>query len=352
MNDTSSDHHFFYPRRTPHGVTYDEPITLSTQLILKHAEAKGVNWRVLEDTKIIELEYQGKIRHFRFQISPNTSDIGFYACLDKGVTQGLLRTAGVTVPNGYRLFRADSQDQWREVFDALAKPMVVKPSHGNQGKGITMGVSTLEQYLPAVEKAFSFLNDKEAGVYVEEQFEGKEYRVVATRDKVIGILYRMPGNVLGDGQRTIQQLLDEKNADPRRGTDDTFALFKIQHDEELDQCLRDQNLTLESVPAAEQRVWLRKTSNIARGGDSIDVTDEAHLSVSELALKAIQALPGIDFVGLDFMTTDITAPQTPETHRIIEINSSPGFCINVFPFLGKERHAEIEFLKLAFPELP
>jgi D-alanine-D-alanine ligase-like ATP-grasp enzyme len=351
MNDTLTDHHFFYQRRTPHGVTYEEPITLSTQLILKQAEAKGVAWRALEDTKIIELSFQGKVRHFRFQISPNTTDIGFYACLDKGVTQGLLRSAGVTVPAGYRLFRGDSPDQLKEVFESLTKPLVVKPSHGNQAKGITMGVSTFEQYLSAVEKAFSFLNDKEAGVYVEEQFEGKEYRVVATREKVIGILYRMPGNVVGDGQRTVQQLLDEKNADPRRGTDDTFALFKIQHDEELDQCLRDQEMTLEHVPAAEQRVWLRKTSNISRGGDSIDMTDEAHPSVAQLALKAIQAIPGIDFVGLDFMTTDITQPQTPETHRIIEINSSPGFCINVFPYLGKERHAEIEFLTLAFPEL-
>lgn len=346
------DSQFLYQRFTPTGLVTEKPIPLSTRLILKAATECGVEWQVLPGTRIIQLEYNGVIKHFRYQISTETTDIGFYACLDKSVTNQLLRSADVVVPKGFSLNREDSQDYWLEVFDALQKPLVVKPTHGNQGNCITMNINTKEEYLQAVQQAFDFLNDPEAGVIVEQTCKGKEYRILATREKVIGILYRMPANVVGDGVSTITQLLEQKNADPRRGRDLTFALFKIDIDRDLRRTLELQGLTLESVPAKDERIFVRQVSNIAKGGDSIDVTDEAHQSVKDIALKAINAIPGMHFAGIDFMTEDISVPQTPGSHAVIEVNSSPGFCIQVFPYMGKSRRAQYEFLKLAFPQLP
>jgi glutamate--cysteine ligase len=341
----------FYQRKKISGWENDEPITLSSLLILEAADKYGISWKVLPGTKIIEMEYKGQKKYFRYQISSATTDVGFSACLDKTVTNNLLENAGIRVPKGFGLMRSDDRKYWDEVFDALQKPVVVKPSHGNQGNAISMGILDKEQYQKAVEKAFAFLNDREAGVVVEETFVGNEYRVLATREKVLGVIFRVPANVVGDGTSTLQQLIDQKNSDPRRGSDDTYALFKIQTDENLMSCLAEQNLTLDFVPTKDQQVFLRRISNIAKGGDSIDMTDQIHPSVAEIAVKAVNALPGLDFVGVDFMTKDITQPQTENSYIIVEVNSSPGFCIHEFPYLGKKRHAEEEFLAIMFPEL-
>jgi glutamate--cysteine ligase len=345
------DKTFYYSRLKVSGWEKEEQITLSTQLILKAADKFGVQWKVLPGTKIIELLYQGITKYFRYQISSETTDIGFYTCLDKSVTNSLLREAGIQVPRGFDLTRRDPESYWLEVFDALQKPLVVKPSYGNQGNGITMGIKEKAAYIEAVKKSFAFLNDPKAGVMVEETVAGSEYRILVTREKVIGILSRVPANVVGDGQKTVRQLIEEKNSDPRRGTEDTFALFKIQLDEDVLGNIAEQGLTLESVLPEEKQLFVRKVSNIAKGGDSIDMTEVAHPSVSEIAVKAIRALPGLDFAGVDFMTQDITKPQESGTYTIIEVNSSPGFCIQEFPYLGTPRHGAEEFLYLSFPSL-
>jgi glutamate--cysteine ligase len=81
------------------------------------------------------------------------------------------------------------------------------------------------------------------------------------------------------------------------------------------------------------------------------VTDVAHPSVKEIALKVMAAIPGLEFAGIDFMTTDIAAPQSAGTYIIVEVNGSPGFCIHDYPYEGQNRHAAREFLFLIFPEL-
>src|SRR5690606_19949911 len=100
-----------------------------------------------------------------------------------------------------------------------------------------------------------------------------------------------------------------------------------------------------------KQVFLRQNSNISTGGDSIDVTDIAHPSVSEIALRAMKAFPGLAFAGIDFMTRDITQPQTQDTYTIIEVNTSPGFCIHDDPYQGENRHVAREFLYILFPKL-
>lgn len=87
------------------------------------------------------------------------------------------------------------------------------------------------------------------------------------------------------------------------------------------------------------------------GGDTIDLTDEIHPTVKELALKAINAIPGLAIAGIDFMTKDLFSPQTPETYSVVEVNHNAEFGIHHFPMVGKERNATFDFLQLLFPEL-
>ena len=273
-----------------------------------------------------------------------------YACNNKKITSNLLHNAGITVPKGFRVKPDYTEKYLTEVFLALKKPVVVKPSNGNLGDNITVGITDFEQYQQALNLAFSY-TDRENAAIVEEMFSGKEYRILVTREKVLGILHRVPANVVGDGKQTIKSMIKQKNTQAIRSEDGTKSHLKIRIDADLRANLKNQELELSTVLKAGKQVFLRKVSNISKGGDAIDFTDEAHPSVNQIALDAIQAVPGLSFAGVDFLTQDITKQQTPDSYVIIEINDSPGFDIHDYPYKGKNRHVAREFLYLLFPEL-
>lgn len=275
-----------------------------------------------------------------------------YLTGNKRNMRNLLSKRGLVVPKGYAIKRTDKEPYWIEVFEALKKPLVVKPNKGSQGKGITVGIESLFEYRMAVKKSFEHARKKNAWVIVEEEQVGfDEYRVLVTNEQVIGVIQRVPANVVGDGTSSIKQLIRVKNSDPRRGEAiDHPPLFRIKFDSEMKEFLSKRGLTGRSVPQKNQRVYLRGVSNISMGGDSLDFTDKAHPSVEEICLKAINAIPGLSLGGVDFMTTDITAKQDETTYSILEVNNSPGIDIHDFPFEGKNRRAGQAFLRELFAD--
>lgn len=183
-------------------------------------------------------------------------------------------------------------------------------------------------------------------------FTGTEFRVLTNREKVLAVLKRVPANIVGDGESNIQKLIKQKNKHPSRQPDTVGpSHLPIRIDKKLKQNLEEQGLDLRSVPNKGAQIFLRKVSNISRGGDGIDVTDTVHPSVKDIALKTIRAIPGLEFAGIDFMTTDVTAEQNNSTYIIVEINSSPGFDIHDMPYTGKNRQTAAAFLRLLFPNL-
>lgn len=63
---------------------------------------------------------------------------------------------------------------------------------------------------------------------MEEFLAGKEYRFLIMGDEIVGILHRVPANVVGDGVHTIEQLIHEKNKDSLRGKGYRTQMEQIQ----------------------------------------------------------------------------------------------------------------------------
>jgi len=343
----------FYKRYTPNGLVDDRPITSSTRLILREAKNLGMEIKHLIGTNVFKLKYRGKEKDFHFQNPSCNSATGMYIANSKRATRNLLQNNKICIPTGYALKMSDSSNQKKEVYDSLKKPLVVKPDRGSQGKAITVGIRNFSEYLKALRKAANYSKDREAWIVVEEQLIGyREYRVLTTREKVIGVIKRIPANVIGDGVSNIRKLIKIKNSDPRRGeAKDHPPLFKIEMDDEMKEFLKKKDLNWKSIPLKGQRILLRGVSNISMGGDSIDYTDKVHASVRELSLRAINSIPGLELGGVDFMSKDITTKQKPGSYAIIEVNNSPGIDIHDYPFIGIKRNAGLEFLRVMFGEL-
>lgn len=343
-----------YTRLTPSGFLPDKVVTISSLVILEAAEKNGVTWEIIPGTRIIKLSYGEHSEYFRDQICSTTTDVGSYGTVDKSITKALLQAAGIATPRGYKILATDNKDVWLNFFHSLPKPLVVKPTNLNGGRNVFVNISTTDEYVSAVEKCLTVGQGEEFGVVVEEMFEGKEYRLLASNEETVAITHRVAANVVGDGVHTITELVHLKNNDSRRGQSDepfTKPLKQIVLDEEALGLLADQQMSLTDVPKKNQQVVLKRTSNLSQGGESIDYTDIAHPSVREIGVQAINAIPGLMIGGVDFISTNIEIEQTKDTYRIIEVNNSPGIFMHEFPVEGKSRQTGYFFLKQMFPEL-
>lgn len=319
------------------------------QLILHEADILGVHWKLVNDSDVVCFTYKEKTLFIRNHTPCTTHSPGSKICANKASTKAFLKRAGIQVSNGFTINRQDDDIYLEKVWNALTKPVVVKPTHGTHGDSVFMGINSLEDFLSHIHTYFSH-SKLEGGLLAEETFYGKEYRIQMTREKLLAVIERVPAFVTGDGTHTIEELIEKKNQSPMRNiAEDVYPQIKI--DEEVTKNLQDQGKEATSVLDVHEHIYLRKISNVMAGGETIDRTDEIHPSVKKIALRAIQSIPGLSWGGIDFMTTDLYKEQNDNTYQIIEVNAAPEFDMHDLPMQGKSRNVAREFLYLIFPEL-
>lgn len=169
----------------------------------------------------------------------------------------------------------------------LGWPVVVKPLNQEQGRGVTTGVGdevSLRQAFTAVEAL------SPGQIIVEEHVAGDDHRLLVVGGRLLAAARRIPGGVVGDGVRTVEQLIARINADPRRGDDQRSLLKRLTLDAEALELLADQGVPIASVPAASTFVALRRTANISTGGTAEDVTNGVHPDNRMLAERAARVV--------------------------------------------------------------
>lgn len=339
----------FFPRILPEKNIPLYKFDTETKMILEEAEKLGISYEIFPENEIIALTYKGNTQYLLSRIPPTTSVVAFEATQDKTTTKMFLSRAKISTPKGYTILKKDPEDLIKSAWDDLEKSVVFKPTHGSHGNGIVTGITDWQQCKQLINTYFKNPLYK-GGVLIEEEFVGQEYRIVATREKVVAVMQRVPAYITGDGKKTVEELIKEKNDLPIRNiSHDVYPHITI--DKDLIGNLKQVNLTVESVPKEGQVVTLRTVSNIMAGGEAIDRTDDIHPSVAEVVVKAVQSIPGLSWAGVDFMTTNIHQEQTSESYSIIELGALPEFAMHDMPMIGKKRNVTQEFLKLVFPNL-
>ncbi len=339
----------FFTRSTPQGPKPITHLDAAMQMVIEEAERHGMTWELLNDTDVVKVTHQGKTEYFRNRAPSTTRVPATKICQNKAATSAFLRAANVNVVRGLTVLATDSKEYLQEVWDSLHKPLVIKPTQGMHGDAVHVGITTPEEYFSLIQSYFiSPLYT--GGLIIEEMFEGKEYRIIVTQEKIVAVMERIPAFVTGDGEHTIEELIAQKNALPIRNvSQDIYPHIKI--DDDLLATLKRQEKQMNTVPNKDEIVHLRRVSNVMAGGETVDRTDEIHSSVAEIAMKTIQAIPGLSWAGIDFMTTDLFSQQNENSYRIIEVNAAPEFDMHELPMQGKARPVSYEFLRLMFPGL-
>ena len=321
----------------------DEDVRLgpSTSSIVEAAVARGIPYRRLTSGSLVQFGWGSKQRRIQAAECDTTSAIAEDIAQDKDLTKKLLHAAGVPVPLGRPV--ADAEDAWRAAQE-LGGAVVVKPRDGHQGKGVTVNVSTREQVLAAYEAARHYGSE----VMVERYLPGIDFRLLVVGRKLVAAARRDPPLVIGDGVHSVRELVDQVNADPRRGDGHATPLTRIRLDEIAIDRLAQQGLTPDSVPPRGMRVVLRNNANLSTGGTATDVTDEVHPLVAQRAVAAALTV-GLDVCGVDVVCQSVVEPLETQSGGIVEVNAAPGLRMHLSPSFGKGRPVGQAIIDHMFP---
>ncbi|MBD2136287.1 cyanophycin synthetase [Anabaena sp. FACHB-1237] len=240
---------------------------------------------------------------------------------DKAYANYFLQKFGYRVTEGKTFFSEKLCSKFpnlRNIHDggnytqSLGFPVIVKPLNLSQGTLVTK-VYSLEEYYTVAEKIFQI----NTGLIVEKFYPGNDYRIVVLDQEVFVTYQRIPLFVIGDGQSTILQILQQKQEkfiEIGRKKIIKFDDFRIL------QKLQQQNLDFKSIIPEHHRVYLLDNANLSSGGEAIDFSESIHPDFQNLAVKITQDM-GLRLAGVDILTDDITQPLG--NYTLLEVNGSP-----------------------------
>lgn len=312
----------------------------STRAILRAAGARGIPCRRLTDGSLVQLGEGAKQHRIWTAETDQTSSIGEDIAQDKELTKTLLRQVGVPVPQGQVV---QTSDEACAAAKTIGFPIVIKPRDANHGRGISFGIRTCEEIAEAFDLALRENKEGTTGVIIEQYAQGQAHRLLVVGDRLIAAIRGENEFVIGDGHRSIKELVEEVNRDPRRGENYTDPLGLLEIDEITVLELKRNGLTPESVPDDGQRIIIKVNGDL-----TTDETSEVHPAVAERAVLAAQTV-GLNIAGMDVIAADISKPLEEQGGVIIEVNAGPSLLMHVEPLYGQPQPVGDAIVELMFP---
>lgn len=298
-------------------------------------------WYVDKPGKLFGLSDEKK-EHFFFRtrgdlVSNQAVEIG----ADKALTKSYLEKNKIPIPRGQRFESDCSDDVIINYAQTLGFPLVIKPTDGSFGRGITVNITNRDEFIHVLQQT----RDKQGyrDVIIEEYIDGKDYRLYVVGNKVVGAINRIPPFVLGDGHSTIEELINQKNK--HRNQNPRLTSCLIKKDEELVNFIKKEGRQLVTVPNVDEYVGLSSKSNISIGGDATDKLDELSDEVKSIAVNAVKAIPELHHCGVD-----VLIDETSNRAVVIELNPTAQIGSLLFPVKGKARDVPAAIIDYYFPE--
>lgn len=250
----------------------------------------------------------------------------------KDITYKLLAAANLPTPKtecfykkSYDLKKASKQ------LSLLKYPIILKDAQGSNSRGIFPLIGNIADAISVIEEELPHYKS----MIAQEMVFGREYRILILDEKIIGALEMIPPYATGDGISTIRKIIEEKQSSTERRT---------EFDEKLEQILKEQSFTLESVMSKNEIAYIKKSSCLAEGGETMDVTDVVHPSIEKICVAASKVV-GKHLVGIDVMCDDVAIDPVKQSFNIIEINGKPDLYIHYKPTHGKTRNVVSDIVK-------
>ncbi|HEY4604330.1 MAG TPA: N-acetylglutaminylglutamine synthetase [Blastococcus sp.] len=308
-----------------------EDLNPYARIVADEALRRGIRVEITDaESGELRLSVGGRTVTTLESLSEFTTAVAMSRCDDKRVTRRIMERAGVRVARGAAAAEGDLESA--AMLLGQVGEVVVKPARGEQGRGITVGVTDEAGLARAVALALQFCPD----VLVEELVQGDDLRVIVIDRQVAAAAVRRPAEIVGDGRNPVAELIRSTS---RRRERATGGASWIPLDDTTAEVVAAAGWSMDDVPPNGERIRVRRTANLHTGGTIEDVTDLLHPEIAEASVRAAAALD-IPVTGLDFLVPVLDGPD----YVFIEANERPGLA-NHEPQPVVER-----FLDLLFPE--
>jgi GNAT-family acetyltransferase (TIGR03103 family) len=282
------------------------------RIIADEALRRGIWVEVLDaETGEMRLTHGGRSVITRESLSEFTSAIAMCRCDDKRLTRRLVSDAGITVPRA----RLATFDEGDHEFLTEVGEVVVKPTRGEQGKGITVGV-TADNGPNGLVVAVARAREEYPEVLIEQRVIGDDLRLVVIDGRVVAAALRMPPEIIGTGEHTVRDLIV---AESRRRSAATGGESRIPLDAITEATVIEAGWQFGGVLPQGIRLRVRRTANLHQGGTIHDVTTEVNPELCRVAVVAAEAI-GIPVTGIDLLVPDVAG----DDYAFIEANERPG----------------------------
>ncbi|HJO94042.1 MAG TPA: cyanophycin synthetase [Victivallales bacterium] len=316
--------------------------SVTTQFLVDEAAKRNIPHIRLNHKNFVQLGYGKYQKKIQSSITSKTSALSLELADEKFRTKEILQKYCIPVPEGIAV---RSFEDAVEYISEISFPVVVKPEVGNHGRGISININDYEELkiaFDSAEKIYSY-------ILVEKYIHGRDYRILVIDGEFIAASYREPPYITGDGESTVQELIDRVNGDPLRGIGHENILTKIVIDEMTFRILKHENVTLSDVLNQGKKLYLKTTANLSQGGTATDVTEIVHPEIRLMAERTARII-GMDVIGIDFICQDISKSVESQNCGIIEVNAEPGLRMHVYPSKGKSIDVAKPILDMLFPE--
>ncbi|OMC35998.1 GNAT family acetyltransferase [Mycobacterium sp. GA-1841] len=301
------------------------------RIIADEAMRRGIRVEVLDaGAGEMRLSHGGRSVITRESLSEFTSAVAMARCDDKRQTRRIVSDAGITVPKG-RLVTFDGEDH---EFLSEVGDVVVKPTRGEQGKGITVGVDGSEELDAALHRA----REQYPEVLIEQRAAGDDLRLVVIDGKVVAAAIRKPAEVVGTGKHTVGELIETQS---RRRSAATGGESRIPIDDVTKGTVAEAGWSFDDVLPEGVRLRVRRTANLHQGGTIHDVTAQVNPELCRVGVAAAEAI-GIPVTGIDLLVPDVTGRE----YVFIEANERPGLANH------EPQPTAAAFVDFLFPQQP
>ncbi len=319
----------------------NERLGPSTGSIVEEAIRRKIPYIRLNRHSLVQLGYGVNQCRVQATVASTTSSIAVEIACDKEETKNLLEASEIPVPKGRIVY---NEDDLEAAVNKIGYPIVTKPVNGNHGKGATTNIRNWEDAVAGLKAAKVYGK----AVICEKFITGRDFRVLIINYKFVAAALRTPAAVIGDGEHTIQELIDIVNSDPRRGYGHEKVLTNIKVDDFTRDILVKKGYTLETIINKGEELWLKPTANLSTGGTATDVTDFVH-PTNIFMCERIARIIGLNICGIDIMASDLSEPITENGGSVLEVNAAPGFRMHLDPTEGLPRNVAEPVIDMLYP---
>jgi cyanophycin synthetase len=319
-------------------------ISFNARLLLKELQQRGIRISSFCAGDFIKATYK---KHSEILRDIYTDHLSFNTGImidDKYCAKRLLHQLGFKVAPGM-VFNEGSISDSLEYAKQIKYPVVLKPVAGSHGDFVYLDIENSKELEKKIKKFLS-VKAQNNTYLIEKQYEGNEFRLFIACNNFFAAVARVPANVIGDGKRSLSELIRAENN--RRMHPRNTCLCEIRIDDIVLDFLKKKRIGIDDIPKKNEVVFLRNNSNVSTGGNCYDVTDSVYPTFVQLAKNILRRLGNVPFLGIDLLCGDIA--KKIDDYVICELNSTPGLSLHMMPEKGISRNTAGAIADILFPE--